>query len=271
MLSPGKKRESLAGKLLLSSGLVAASLAYGWWQNTASPSPTAAPMPMPHAPKNSSMPAPDSSAMAAPAGAPATPATEDAALATRTRDASGQAAAVPRAPKSATVAMAGPRTNTQAAIPAAPTAQPQQTVMLPAPPPAPLTAQEALQMDLPIEGISPPLPPVTGTPAPGATASIPAGTHLEDGDYTSNTQVFEWGDLKVKISVHGGQITGVQIVQYPDHRAQSLYLSQMASPILDSEVIQTQQSKVDIVSSATDTSFAFQYAIASAIIKATRQ
>jgi uncharacterized protein with FMN-binding domain len=35
-------------------------------------------------------------------------------------------------------------------------------------------------------------------------------------------------------------------------------------------VIKTQRSKVDIVSSATDTSYAYRDAIASAIIKATR-
>jgi uncharacterized protein with FMN-binding domain len=75
----------------------------------------------------------------------------------------------------------------------------------------------------------------------------------------------------VKISVHGGQITGVQMVQYPDHRTESLEISQMASPILNSEVIKTQQSKVDVVSSATDTSYVFQNAIASAIRKAVRQ
>ena len=115
-----------------------------------------------------------------------------------------------------------------------------------------------------------PLPPVTGTPMPGATAPIPPGTHLQDGDYLSDTAQYEWGDLQVKISVHGGQITGVQIVQYPDHRAESLEISQMASPLLDSEVIKTQQAHVDVVSSATDTSYVFRNAVASAIAKATR-
>jgi uncharacterized protein with FMN-binding domain len=113
----------------------------------------------------------------------------------------------------------------------------------------------------------PPLPLVTGAPVPGVA---PAGAHLQDGDYLSNMQQYEWGDLQVKISVHGGQITGVQVVHYPDHRTESLQLSQMSSPLLDIEVIKTQQSKVDIVSSATDTSYVFRDAIASAIKKATR-
>lgn len=127
-------------------------------------------------------------------------------------------------------------------------------------------------MYLPMEGdVSPPLAPVTGTPDPGATAPLPAGTHLADGDYTSDKHLFEWGDLRIKISVHGGQITGLQIVQYPDHRSQSLFLSQMAGPKLASEVIKTQKAQVDAVSSATDTSYAFQDVVANAITKATRE
>ena len=103
--------------------------------------------------------------------------------------------------------------------------------------------------------------------------SIPAsaGTHLLDGDYVSDRHQLEWGDLRVKISVHGGQITGVQILQYPDHRSHSLDLSLMAGPTLESEVIKTQHAQVDAVSSATDTSDAFQDTIADAIVKAARE
>ena len=74
-----------------------------------------------------------------------------------------------------------------------------------------------------------------------------------------------------RISVHGGLITGVQILQYPDHRSHSLDLSEMAGPILESEVIKIQKAQVDAVSSATDTSYAFQDVIADALIKATRE
>ena len=116
-----------------------------------------------------------------------------------------------------------------------------------------------------------PLPLVTGTPAPGAVASVPEGTRLHDGDYVSDTQQFEWGDLQVKILIDGGEITGAQLLQYPDHRAESLEISRMASPILNNELIQTQKFKVDIVSSATDTSYVYRDAVASAIMKAARQ
>ena len=99
---------------------------------------------------------------------------------------------------------------------------------------------------------------------------VAAGLHLADGDYVSDRHSLMWGDLRIRISIQGGLITGVQTLQYPDHRSQSLYLSQMALPILASEVIKSQKAQVDIVSSATDTSYTFQDAVADAIAKATR-
>ena len=222
---PGRKHENLAGRLLLSSALVAVSLAYAWWQRHDAAAPR----------------------MVA-AQAPATP---------------------PRARVPSSPAMTA---QSKPAEPSAPgplaAAAPAQHEMRLAPP-VPISALASLRMYQP-PPVQTPLPLVTGTPSPGATAPIPAGTHLEDGDYVSDTQVYEWGDLQVKISVHGGQITGVQMVEYPDHRAESLQISQMASPLLGSEVIKTQQAKVDVVSSATDTSYVFRDAIANAIKKAAR-
>jgi uncharacterized protein with FMN-binding domain len=165
------------------------------------------------------------------------------------------------------LAMTAPSAHAEPSVPEplATAAPPQHQMRLP----SPLSALASLRMYQP-PPVQTPLPLITGTPSPGAAVPVPAGTHLEDGDYLSDTEQYEWGDLQVKISVHGGQITGVQMVQYPDHRAESLQISQMASPLLDSEVIKTQQAKVDVVSSATDTSYVFRDAIAGAIVKASR-
>ena len=124
-------------------------------------------------------------------------------------------------------------------------------------------------MNPPTDGVSPPLL-VAGSPEPGAMAPVPTGAHLADGDSVSDRHGLMWGDLRVKISIQGGLITGVQVLEFPDHRSQSLYLSQMAIPILENEVIKSQKSQVDVVSSATDTSYTFQDAVADAITKATR-
>jgi uncharacterized protein with FMN-binding domain len=248
MLSHGKKRQSLVGKLLLSTALVVISLAYGWWQrHTARPDMATAPMP--GAPNSPATPNQIASARRGPAVTP--PATKAAPDASATP---GAAAAAPQTKAPAAAKIAPAETGQDAGSPAST---------------PPLTALAELRMYQPPPPQLP-LPLITGTPAPGAAPPIPPGAHLEDGDYLSDMQQFEWGDLQVKILVHGGQITGAQLVQYPDHRAESLQISQMASPLLNSEVIQSQHSKVDIVSSATDTSYVYRDAVASAIMKATR-
>jgi uncharacterized protein with FMN-binding domain len=209
-------------------------------------------------------PAPTQQAAATP-DAPAQAAAPD--------SASPDPSAAPKATaNSTTLAMAAPPTAAQSA---APQSAPQSNVLLPAapvaaPPPPGLTGMAAIQSYIPTEGVSPPLPITMGTPNPGAVPPIPAGAHLEDGEYQSDKVQFEWGDLRVKIVVAGGKMTGVQILSYPDHRSTSLYLIQLADPILNSEVIKTQQAKVDIVSSATNSSYAYQDAVANALMKATR-
>lgn len=271
MLSPGGKRENLAGKLLLSSALVAISLAYGWWQRsqTAGPILAAAPVPQP----KQLRPVPLGPAITSPT--PATPTeltTPEADVAPSAKDVSGQTAAAPTPQKSFAVAKEAPQPDTPPIVSAPPQVPPPQNETPPSSPvPSVLTTQQAMQMNLPTEGPSPPLSLVTGAPGAGIGSPAPAGTHLADGDFVSDRQEMAWGDLRVKISIHGGLITGVQILQYPDHRSQSLYLSQMAGPILETEVIKNQKAQVDTVSSATDTSYSFQDTVANAIMKATRE
>jgi uncharacterized protein with FMN-binding domain len=266
MLRPQKKRESLAGKLLLSSALVALSLAYAKWQRNPTPGPNLAVAPMVKPPVLD-RPAPIlPNVTMAPAAQPGPPrvdvAHDEKAIAKRDSVAP---------PSQKPLAVAKAELQTTPVMPAAPESPPQQNPGAPPETPSPLTAQQALQMNLPTDGASPPLPLITGAPAAGAASPAPAGLHLADGDYVSDRQQLAWGDLRAKISIHGGLITAVQILQYPDHRSQSLYLSQMAGPILASEVIKSQKAQVDAVSSATDTSYAFQDTIANAIEKATRE
>src|SRR5579863_2322588 len=224
MLSYKRKRESLIGKLLLSSALVAISLVYGWWQRSDADGPALATAPVPRPPTlNGLVPVPPSFAMTTHIQ-PTMPNARSG-----RGDAPSQGAAAPQPQKS--VATARPQAIPPAATPAA-QAQPRQDGET-ASPSSSLTAQQALQMNLPTDAVSPPLPSVTGTPEQGARAAVLAGAHLEDGDYVSDRHEFEWGDLKIEISVHGGLIAEVKVLQFPDHRSQSLYLSQVAIPILE--------------------------------------
>lgn len=256
MLKPDKKPESLAGKLLLSSALVAVSLAYGWWQRHEAqrPSLAMAPTPPPPVPRKLA-PIPPSPAIEPSAqNQPATPDDDAGAQPTST-----QAAGPPKPSADAKAVQQA------IAAPVATFAPPPNADALSSPP-----AVQALPQTATPAGDAAPLFLVTGTPGPAAKSPVPAGAHLEDGDYVSSRHILMWGEIRVKIFVRGGSIAGVQTTEFPDHRSQSLYLSQLAIPKLESEVIANQTAQVDTVSSATDTSYVFQDAVADAIIKATR-
>jgi uncharacterized protein with FMN-binding domain len=113
------------------------------------------------------------------------------------------------------------------------------------------------------------LAPLLATAAAAAGVAMPPGLHLQDGDFVSEPQSFEWGTLQIKLTIQGGTITAAEALQMPAHRRRSVELSEMAKPILLSEAIKSQKAAVNIVSSATLTSIAFQNAVASALAKAT--
>jgi len=112
------------------------------------------------------------------------------------------------------------------------------------------------------------LAPVFVSTAQAAGVVLAPGMHLMDGDFVSDPQTFEWGTLQIKLTIHDGAITAAEALQMPSHRRRSVELSEMAKPILLSEAVQSQKAQVNIVSSATLTSVAFQNAMVSALTKA---
>lgn len=112
------------------------------------------------------------------------------------------------------------------------------------------------------------LGPLLAGGAMAAGVALPPGYHLQDGDFVSDPQTFEWGTLQLKLTIHDGAITAADALQMPAHRRRSVELSEMAKPILLSEAVQSQKAQVNIVSSATLTSVAFQNAMVSALTKA---
>src|SRR5581483_668833 len=123
---------------------------------------------------------------------------------------------------SATANASPPAPAPEAAAPPAPTAPAKEASAASTTPP--LTAMAMLRMYQP-PAPQPPLALVTGMPDPGATAPLPAGTHLKDGEYLSEIEAYEWGDLQVKITVQEGQIRAAVLTLYPDHRTESLDIS----------------------------------------------
>ena len=112
-------------------------------------------------------------------------------------------------------------------------------------------------------------PKTTPTPAPAPTptpAQKPvAKGAFNDGTYTGTVEDAYFGNVQVQAVITNGKLSDVIFLQYPQDRSTSLRKSQMSMPILKSEVISAQSSKVDTVSGATATSMAFSASIQSAL------
>jgi len=100
----------------------------------------------------------------------------------------------------------------------------------------------------------------------GATGNMMG--QYRNGSYTGNVTDAYFGNVQVKAIIQGGKIADVQFLEYPKDRSTSLKISNDAMPILTQEAVQAQNSNVDIVSGATQTSEAFRVSLASALAQA---
>jgi uncharacterized protein with FMN-binding domain len=125
------------------------------------------------------------------------------------------------------------------------------------------------------------LPPAPADASPAAGTATTAGSAPEtpsasgtlggqykDGTYTGAQADAQWGYVQIKAVIQNGKISSVQFVQYPNDRERSVLINQYADPQLDSEAIQAQSAQVDIVTGATDTSYAFMQSLGDALSQA---
>lgn len=129
-------------------------------------------------------------------------------------------------------------------------------------PPATGTASTAAASDPPTATTA------TNTPTPQPTPTTPAGSAFKDGSFTGNVANAQWGYVQVKAVISGGKITTVQWVQYPNDRSRSIYINSIADPELTSEAVQTQSAQVDLITGATDSSYAFIQSLTTALAQA---
>jgi uncharacterized protein with FMN-binding domain len=121
-----------------------------------------------------------------------------------------------------------------------------------------------------------PSPSPPSTPSPGAPAATPSTSASPSpsplaavgGSFTGSDFPNRFGDVVVRVVVTNGHITDVQPVQLPSDRARSAYISQVAGPMLRSEVLQAQSANIDIISGATYTSQSYAQSVESALQQA---
>ncbi len=108
----------------------------------------------------------------------------------------------------------------------------------------------------------------TSVSSPLPASSHTSNTGLKDGQYTGDTIDAYYGNVQVQVAISGGKITDVQFLDYPHDRRTSIEINTQAMPDLKQEAITAQNSQVDIVSGATQTSLAFRQSLQSALDKA---
>lgn len=85
---------------------------------------------------------------------------------------------------------------------------------------------------------------------------------------TGSVAQTQWGPVQVQISVSGGQITDVQVLQYPDENPKDVQINNYALPVLVDETLAAQSAQIDMVSGATVTSVGYVQSLQAALDEA---
>jgi uncharacterized protein with FMN-binding domain len=105
--------------------------------------------------------------------------------------------------------------------------------------------------------------PTTSTVVGPAAAATSTGTYT-DGTYTGAVESMRYGPMQVQVTVSGGRVTAVAVLQEPsDGRSQRI--NTQATPILESQAVAAQSAKLDGVSGATYTTVSYEASLQSAL------
>jgi uncharacterized protein with FMN-binding domain len=104
----------------------------------------------------------------------------------------------------------------------------------------------------------------------GGTTPAPTATARRKSDRTVSGDVADtrWGPVQVRITVTGGKISDVQVLQSPSGNRRDTEINDVALPILQQEALAAQSAQIDSVSGATYTSEGYVTSLQSAIDRA---
>ena len=107
----------------------------------------------------------------------------------------------------------------------------------------------------------------------GSSGTSSTGTSGSSGSsssktYAGDTVQTQFGPVQVQITVTGGKITRSEVLQVPWGNGRDQEINSQAVPILNSEVVQSQSARIDMVSGASFTSNGYVTSLQSAIDRA---
>ncbi len=110
---------------------------------------------------------------------------------------------------------------------------------------------------------------VAGSTSSGSASTSGGATSSGGADtVTGATAQTRWGPVQVQLTVAGGSITGVQVLQYPTGSSRDDEINSYALPILVQETMDAQGGNIDMVSGATVTSGGYTQSLQSALDQA---
>jgi uncharacterized protein with FMN-binding domain len=107
-------------------------------------------------------------------------------------------------------------------------------------------------------------PGQSASSAPNATSGGDASTTT----VTGSVEDTQWGPVQVELSIAGGRISDVEVVQYPHGNGRDLQINTYALPQLIQETLAAQSAQIDMVSGATITSDGYVRSLQSALDQA---
>ncbi|TNM68126.1 FMN-binding protein [Streptomyces sp. NP160] len=100
------------------------------------------------------------------------------------------------------------------------------------------------------------------------TASSSTSSSASSTTVTGEAAQTRWGPVQVQLTVSGGKVTAVDVVQYPDSNGRDQEINARALPILVQETLSAQSAQIDMVSGATYTSDGYTTSLQSALDQA---
>ncbi|QNG38749.1 FMN-binding protein [Geodermatophilaceae bacterium NBWT11] len=114
-------------------------------------------------------------------------------------------------------------------------------------------------------------PAAPSTAAPSSAASptpAPDTTSATTTTVTGTAADTRYGPVQVQLTVSGGTITDVSVVEYPSNDGKDRQINGRALPVLVQETLDAQSADIDMVSGATYTSDGYLESLQSALDQA---
>jgi uncharacterized protein with FMN-binding domain len=110
----------------------------------------------------------------------------------------------------------------------------------------------------------------TQTPSPTISTTTSGGVFsnnslYRDGTFTGSVEDAYYGNIQVQAVIQSGKIVDVIFLQYPNDNRTSIRINTQSNRYLKEEALIAQSANVNIVSGASDSSFAFRKSMQAAL------